>query len=733
MAADGNLLAKKNPLVQTVTFDTLDEASIEQRICQMAPDMNVVNGFCDKCQDMFDRSPFQSYLSPAEPREGKGYAHAGTYHTVAIEASTRCGCKFCAFLLQLLKDQDILDIFRRIEMRLEQLGEGAETFLSVDKSWLEGYNELWLDLPNKPSTQWKRGIGCKRICCYSIDKLDCASQFEDILDMANLWLQKCWNNHCDCHSDMDSHKLPTRLVSISSGAPRVEITANWEDLRSPLRYATLSYCWGSRPFIRLTKHNFSDLTKRIPMDSFPRTFSDAFQIAKAVGISYIWIDSLCIVQDDDDDWQKEADLMQSVYSGSHLNIAAASATDAYGGCFVKPPYFRDGVQAKINIQGTEVIKEFSYQGFYKRSILNSHLMSRGWAIQEKLLAPRTIHFGDRGAIWECAGTVVSEFFPKWEPEGLGTCLLYRQMRDRYDWSKVVRVYSATNLTYPRDKIPALAGIARAVAKDTGREYVAGLWKRNLEDQLWWYPIGKRRTRKRPCSHELDWVAPSWSWASIDGPVQYGNRLGEFRYAHVFKTTMTFSGPGPFGQPSRGVLHLNCSAIIVGRLRQIPAPGYLEPRVGIYHNMIDDDLGHIIYQSEFTESVSISTSEGQKFIPVKIDCMDDCQMHDRQTIYLIPISDVRGMPGRTEQEDPNCYHEHLGVVVRETGASPGEFCRIGLFHFSEICPEQRQELGYNTQSFREILDQNPDTTAKAVCSEVVSNSDFPAEKYVISLV
>lgn len=101
----------------------------------------------------------------------------------------------------------------------------------------------------------------------------------------------------------------------------------------PARYATLSHSWGNHVPLKTTRATKSSFEKSIPEDLLPQTFKDAVSIARGLGIHYLWIDSLCIVQDDPDDWQAEALEMQNIYSGSTINIAASDAVDSIGGCF----------------------------------------------------------------------------------------------------------------------------------------------------------------------------------------------------------------------------------------------------------------------------------------------------------------------------------------------------------------------------------------------------------------
>lgn len=201
----------------------------------------------------------------------------------------------------------------------------------------------------------------------------------DIFAQVNKWLHNCCDTHESCNTIAKPH-LPTRLVSLLGGKPRVILTTEIPRHLLPLRYATLSYCWGKTPFIQLRSDNIDALTTSISMGDIPKTFADAFEIASRLAIDYIWIDSLCIIQDDKNDWENEAELMQLVYSSSYINIAASSATDVYQGCFLKPPTFSAGFLTKVVVDGTQETLEFTDPDVYVRAITRSHLMTRAWAI-----------------------------------------------------------------------------------------------------------------------------------------------------------------------------------------------------------------------------------------------------------------------------------------------------------------------------------------------------------------
>lgn len=226
-------------------------------------------------------------------------------------------------------------------------------------------------------------------------------------------MSTCSESHQLCKSsDLDGTR-PNRLISIASDLPRLVLSS---ECPKGLRYATLSHSWGSHQVIKLTSEDLDSFMKVIPVERLPNTFKDAIKIAQRLGLDYLWIDSLCIIQNSEDDWQKESALMSSVYGGSTITIAASSARDSSQGCFLKPPIFSGGLRARITDCGRRRVQDFRSQEVYNLSTFETHLGSRAWALQEKMLSPRTIHFSDRGAFWECRTTIASEYLPDGFPK-----------------------------------------------------------------------------------------------------------------------------------------------------------------------------------------------------------------------------------------------------------------------------------------------------------------------------
>lgn len=187
-----------------------------------------------------------------------------------------------------------------------------------------------------------------------------------------------------------------------------------------VKYVTLSHCWGKSTYQTLTRQNLSVMMNRIPDAAMSKTFEDTFTTARYLGFQYIWIDSLCILQGDKEDWQREAALMSSVYAGSSLNIVALDAPSGETGCF-----FQRDAQT---IRGHKLLAcadaKSSDRTLYNCMPSGSFCfrgpaIERAWIFQERLLSPRNLHLGKRELLWECRERLACETLPEsWDKKSL---------------------------------------------------------------------------------------------------------------------------------------------------------------------------------------------------------------------------------------------------------------------------------------------------------------------------
>jgi hypothetical protein len=206
------------------------------------------------------------------------------------------------------------------------------------------------------------------------------------LGIAKSWLNACSTGHTLCNI-RNTERFPTRLLDVKEDPVRLVLTNGW-DIKP--HYATLSHCWGTLNFLKLTQNSLESFMASIPAEELTRTFTDAISITRELGIDYLWIDSLCIIQDSSEDWEKESALMCSIYSGSKINIAAAAAHDGTEGCFCQSPGYTKSVHVEDAVDGQKLGFTFVQQDLYLKSLLTTHLASRAWALQVSQLL--TFHY-----------------------------------------------------------------------------------------------------------------------------------------------------------------------------------------------------------------------------------------------------------------------------------------------------------------------------------------------------
>ncbi|TGO10610.1 hypothetical protein BTUL_0130g00170 [Botrytis tulipae] len=328
---------------------------------------------------------------------------------------------------------------------------------------------------------------------------DSADGFDASMKLASTWMIDCFN-HKLCRETIGA--LPTRVIYIDENlsiAPRLV-----EPNGQVAAYATLSYCWGKMGQLRLEKANHLQFLNALPVQILSKTTKDAIRVTRALSIKYLWVDALCIIQDSAEDKSRELAVMGNIYSRSVITIGAANGDHAYAGLFAKrdPHQQRPCPVYEIENNG------FKTQIFAVLPRDDEHgtiLDSRGWIFQEEVLSARTLKFCPDGLRWSCVTLCATEttpngnshpsnrldyrlrtwlHFPEWEPGWIST--LDPKRRYFQDWYEAVSSFTVRDLTYPTDKLPALAGIATQIHNLRKYDYLAGLWKQDLEYGLLWY-------------------------------------------------------------------------------------------------------------------------------------------------------------------------------------------------------------------------------------------------------
>ena len=482
--------------------------------------------------------------------------------------------------------------------------------------------------------------------------------------------------------------LPTRVLDLGSAGTTGD-PALVETRGLTAKYVCLSHCWGQSQCIKTTRSTHDKWKSGIPWSMLPRTYQDAIVITRRLAIHYIWIDSLCIIQDDSADWERESSQMASIYGNSFLTIAATFAADGNGGCF--PTYnvqLHDlSLHTPAGEQHTIFVRKHlphsPYSDRYDERTRNPPLLERAWTFQEHLLAPRVLQCTQSELIWECSSALCCEcsylkpgdaFFKSAYAkattisrtkallpldENCATIpepILLPQLSDvRTHWNELVQRYSKRRLTFFSDKLPALSGIAKQLQPLLGPGYFAGLWEQDLLHGLFWevqlrvYP---RRT--------TEYTAPTWSWASVDGQVFYPSQIDLSKpHAEIIAVRCLPSDQDPTGQVAPGASITICAELVAVRL--------------IYndHSSDPDELEYYVSMNDEEEESNHSPVYGDKRV-----CAD-YQFAERGAFYIPTGLIVFCLRIGTPVDRNRPANEAMGQALVLRQVAEASYVRIGM--------------------------------------------------------
>jgi hypothetical protein len=391
------------------------------------------------------------------------------------------------------------------------------------------------------------------------------------MTLVTSWVKEC-NEHPTCTAGLPS--LPARVIDVGDESNGYFVKL-CEMEGETGKYICLSHCWGKVNHFTTTKASFATHTTNINYNELPKSFRDAIVITRLLGIRYIWIDSICICQDDGEDWERESAKMTSIYMNSYLTIAASAAKDSSVGCFIprRPPKYvgipyttKHGtsgeLQAFLLPMRKEALPDLYMDMADHIGEVDHPLSTRAWAVQERVLPRRTLHFGKHQMYFECNKGLRGE-------NGLHIPWRYHSIhyneQDRHghalteDWNATLALwqsllwnYGPRNLTEPSDKLPAISGLARLLAERLDDEYMAGLWRKSMIEGLLWQGLGVRRVPK--------YRAPSWSWASVDGIPAMGMDTKWEPLADILDCKVERKGKNIFGEVKSGWIKIQAPLV-----------------------------------------------------------------------------------------------------------------------------------------------------------------------------
>ncbi|TVY47614.1 hypothetical protein LOCC1_G005665 [Lachnellula occidentalis] len=470
---------------------------------------------CDVCLGLkwsFNNKGWRMYN-----REDHSAEFSRPFQVYQLNLSAQRGCRNCAI----------------IRNGIEVMSRELSLF---DTSYVFKGRIIW----QNRDPQWA-AFGCAKDVPSKNSAVQCAP-------LVLKWVKNCYENHIHCGGSIvgEDNKmfLPSRVLDVkpnTGGVVRLVETRDIDVSSNCPQYASLSHCWGKKSFLITTQKTLEQRKQGIEWDTLPRTFQDAITLVQALGIRFIWIDSLCIIQGDTEDWRKEAACMARIYSNSYLNIAATGASDSRGGCFF-PRSLKDSswpselksfpVGSHIDGSGPVIRVRPSLNAVHLRfstttSTLSYNfdtaavpLLSRAWVFQERYLAPRTLHFHPTEMVLECKSTIrcectgLDKLVSPMRKNSLDLRSLGKREVLNY-WFEVVQEYSFLRLTRQSDRLIALIGVATVFHERLQSGYLAGLWEEDIARNLLWKVSKFEWTRHhRNTRRPKQALIPSWSWASL---------------------------------------------------------------------------------------------------------------------------------------------------------------------------------------------------------------------------
>ncbi|KAF2114348.1 heterokaryon incompatibility protein-domain-containing protein [Lophiotrema nucula] len=290
------------------------------------------------------------------------------------------------------------------------------------------------------------------------------------------WLARCLKNydgrHGHCVTSISGERfprLPTRVIDVGSNTDGTSVRLI-ESHGLSARFWALSHCWGSpdKQPLKTTKATLSDRLVDIGLESLPKTFRDAITFTRNQGVRYLWIDSLCIIQDDTSDWERESKSMAAVYEQAEVVIVSADAENPQDGLFF------DRIQHSLPVE-------------MKYYYLNEDFNVRSSGSYFVWLDPT----------------------PR-RPRGHCKTL----MATGENWDGMIEMYSGLKFTYTSDRLVALEGLRSRFPNKSQDEYYFGLWRNLLPWSLVW------RTKEKANRKRNVFKAPSWTWASVLGSIEF---------------------------------------------------------------------------------------------------------------------------------------------------------------------------------------------------------------------
>ncbi|KAL8387869.1 hypothetical protein RB595_009614 [Gaeumannomyces hyphopodioides] len=521
-------------------------------------------------------------------------------------------------------------------------------------------------------------------------------------------IERCSRDHKDRHMKLFEPFCPKRLIDVQSQPVKLVLAANSmpSAVTATPQYAALSYCWGpaakAKTQLKTTPSTLGERMSGIDSEHMTPVLSDAVAATKALGIRYLWVDALCILQGSDgasqSDWEEQAAVMHEIYSHAHVTLGALasdSCTEPFCNPAVPSLFVRLGSSLnpgltglmRVTYEGRSLsLENFSTDDPMSMNYTPSLWASRAWTYQERLLSTRLLGFGKHDLFFTCplsysimGGRLHSKSY--WDQVGLSN----EQWADPEEWRGVIVEYSARlgEISYRGDVLPALSGVAASFCSAMGYradDYVAGLWKQSLYTDMFWQPLTPGHVRASHLADAVERAArpgedrlPSWSPFSHGGLVEVMGMLDNAPECRMEALVDGVRGVGTSPPPPFGKIAGAVSLTITGKVRGVPSRRKLEK--------LDGALGLLPHLCPW------KAADGRHEWWLYIDWLPNRSPE--------PVGNLRMVLIGTSAPREGSRRRFFGLLIHEVGAArPGVFVRVGVFESPTKVPRSNRNFFKN---------------------------------------